>query len=174
MASSSGNPLNLERFARHAKHLHTYWITNKENTKVWKGADALCVLSGGDNDNGPLNPTSGNIQRYLFGYEFPKMIMVFTEAKLIFVTTKKKGALFEEVSKYLKDASFSIQCIEKVKANDWHENFETLLKEIKNSMNGQVLGNLLKEAPTGKFALAWQTALKKSGLKEEEASTGLI
>ena len=46
------------------------FIVNKEHTKVWKGADALCVLSGGDNDNGPLNPTSGNIQRYLFGYEF--------------------------------------------------------------------------------------------------------
>ena len=59
-----------------------------------------------------------------------------------------------------------------MKDNSWHDNFELLLKEIKSSMNGQVIGNLLKETPTGKFANAWRSALDKSGLKEEESSTG--
>ena len=171
-SSTSSNPLNLERFAQRAKHLHSFWTTNKENTKVWKSADALCIVTGGQNENGPLNPTSGSIQRYLFAYEFPKMIILFTESKLIFVTTKKKGELFKEASQHLKNAPFSIQCIEKVKDNSWHDNFQNLFTEIKSSMNGQVIGTLLKEEPSGKFAVAWQNALKKSGLKEEEASTG--
>ena len=35
--------------------------------------------------------------------------MLFTESKLIFVTTKKKGQLFQEASKYLaSDAGFAI------------------------------------------------------------------
>ena len=121
-SSTSSNPLNLERFAQRAKHLHSFWTTNKENTKVWKSADALCIVTGGQNENGPLNPTSGSIQRYLFAYEFPKMIILFTESKLIFVTTKKKGELFKEASQHLKNAPFSIQCIEKVKDNSWHDN----------------------------------------------------
>ena len=101
-SSTSSNPLNLERFAQRAKHLHSFWTTNKENTKVWKSADALCIVTGGQNENGPLNPTSGSIQRYLFAYEFPKMIILFTESKLIFVTTKKKGELFKEASQHLR------------------------------------------------------------------------
>ena len=126
-ASEAKNPLNLKRFAKRAKSLHSFWVTNKENTKIWKGADALCIVSGGDNENATLNPTSANVQRYMLGYEFPKMIMLFTESKLIFVTTKKKGQLFPEASKYLaSDAGFSIQCIEKVKTLDLFSNMEAV------------------------------------------------
>lgn len=64
---------------------------NRGPDDVWKGADALVVDRGADNED-ELYSKSAALQTWLLGYEFPETVMVVCAKAVVVLTSKKKGA----------------------------------------------------------------------------------
>ena len=170
---ADSGPINLSRFATHAKKLHGFWLEKKENPKIWNNADAVCVVAGNKDEDAAGYQGSSTVHRYLFGLDLPGTIVVVTEKEFIVLTSKKKKEILSPASAQFSD-DLKLTVIEKVKGdNQWSDNFTELTKAIQASLKGSVLASLVKETPVGPFAAAWKATVDKSGVQVVSASTGI-
>ena len=63
----------------------------REKEGVFKGADALAVVTGSANED-ELYSKSASLQNWLLGYEFPDTCIVIGNRSLTVLTSAKKGA----------------------------------------------------------------------------------
>ena len=63
----------------------------REPDGLWKGADALVIDSGSNNED-ELYSKSASLQTWLLGYEFPETIIAVCFRTVVILTSKKKGA----------------------------------------------------------------------------------
>ena len=166
----ASDPINLKTFVARAKKIHAHWVSNKQNPKVWKNADAICIVAGATDENAVMYSGSSTFHRYLFSLELPSTIVLFTEKKVVILTSKKKKEILEKAQ---FDGDVALEVIEKVKAEEYGANCATLIAAVKASLDGATLGTLLKESPGGKFAASWAKALEKTSIATVDCSTGI-
>ena len=70
--------------------------TGREETGLYKGADALLVDSGANNED-ELYSKSAALQTWLMGYEFPETIIAVCSRSIHVLTSKKKGGLHKHL-----------------------------------------------------------------------------
>ena len=63
----------------------------REKDGLFKGADALAVVTGSANDD-ELYSKSASLQNWLLGYEFPDTCIVIGNRSIAILTSSKKGA----------------------------------------------------------------------------------
>ncbi|KAI8915126.1 FACT complex subunit-domain-containing protein [Entophlyctis helioformis] len=144
----------------------------KSGHSDFAGADALCFLSG-TQDDAPIYSKSLALQTWLLGYEFPDTITAVTQDKFIFVTTVKKGAHLESLR---QDKGVPFEVLKRTKDEAFNETlYAKLLDELSSSKAGKKLGVIVKDEVAGKNVDGWKRALKASGkgFEEVDVSAGL-
>jgi len=151
--------------------LHKSWSANRGPDDVWKGADALVVDRGADNED-ELYSKSAALQTWLLGYEFPETVMVVC-AKAVVVLTSKKKVQYLEPLKTAENAVLPLELLTRDKADGNAANFEALLSNCRSSHAGATLATLGKEKPLGEFVAGWKAKLGESGLAQVELGPAL-
>eukprot|EP00954_Amorphochlora_amoebiformis_P003925 304368-Amorphochlora_amoeboformis.AAC.2 len=151
------------------KRIFDNW--NKGGRPWAGGVDAIIVNYGSQDDESEIYSRTSAIHLFLFGYEFPDTVLVFTEKKLTILCSKTKGKYFESLGK--SQRGLNLELMIRNKADKDASNFATLVSMLKKSKKGTLLGWLPKETQRGKFITRWNQAWTKSGMKAENVSLGL-
>lgn len=138
--------------------------------KAWGGgADAMIVNSGSASED-LVYSRSGAIHVFLLGYEFPDTVMVFTPGELTILCSRKKARYLEPLG--TSNGSLRLTVIQRNKGDKDAANFAALVKKIKSSNKGQLLGWLPKERQEGKFIARWNQAWTPCGMTAVSVSLG--
>jgi len=70
--------------------LHKTWNNGREKEGLFKGADALAVVTGSAN-NDELYSKSASLHHWLLGYVFPDTCIVIGNRSITILTSSKKG-----------------------------------------------------------------------------------
>ncbi|KAF6251518.1 global transcription factor [Scenedesmus sp. NREL 46B-D3] len=146
--------INPDTFGKRVKLLYDGWKDNRAD--IWDNANALAVVVGGTSDD-LRYLKSISLHLWLFGYELPDTIMVFTDAALHILTSGKKAALLEPLKDVLQSsAAAELKII--VRSKDQQQ---------------QQMGALLdSEQHSGQLAELWGQQLADSGLTTCDATAG--
>mmetsp|Transcript_3937 Transcript_3937/g.10265 ORF Transcript_3937/g.10265 Transcript_3937/m.10265 type:complete len:1060 (+) Transcript_3937:110-3289(+) len=156
-----------ERLAK----LHKSWTAQRGPEELWKGADALVIDKGKDNED-ELYSKSAALQTWLLGYEFPETVLVIG-FKAVHVLTSKKKVQYLEPLKTAENAVLPLELLTRNATDANAANFEALLSGIRSSHSGAVVATLGKEKPLGEFVSAWRGKLADSGLTPVEIAPAL-
>ncbi|CAG9854847.1 unnamed protein product [Phyllotreta striolata] len=158
--------LDKESFHRRLKKLYNAW-QNTDSENGFSKMDALVVAVGKDEDI--LYSKSSALHTWLLGYELSDTIMVLTEKKACFLTSKKKVEFLRQADS--KDDN-NIQLNLMVRDKDSDEpKLKTLCEAIKESRNGKTIGVFQKDSYSGAFIDAWKGLLKKEGFQTIDISS---
>ena len=71
---------------------HAWSQAARDPGALWKGADALVIDAGSNNDE-EIYSKSASLHTWLLGYEFPETVVVMCYRAILVLTSKKKSAL---------------------------------------------------------------------------------
>ncbi|MCL7024190.1 hypothetical protein MKW94_007488 [Papaver nudicaule] len=92
--------VDLENFSKRLKAFYSHWKKNK--TDFWGASDAIVIAT--PSSFGYLHYLkSSALNMWLFGLEFPEIIMVFMDKQIHFLCCQKKASLLKEVKSSTKD-----------------------------------------------------------------------
>jgi len=154
--------------------LHKTWNNGREKEGLFKGADALAVVTGSANDD-ELYSKSASLQNWLLGYEFPDTCIVIGNRSITILTSSKKVQYLQPLVE-AENATLPLELIasEKKSADKNKSKYEQLVSAIKSSHSGVIVGCLQKEKPQGEFATLWKTSLEEdTGLEQVELNAAL-
>ena len=121
---------------------------------LWKGADALAIDRGSDNED-ELYSKSAALQTWLLGYEFPETVLV-VGFKAVHILTSKKKVQYLEPLKTAENAVLPLVLLTRDKTDGNAANYESLVGGIRSSHSGATVATLGKEKPLGDFAAGWR------------------
>jgi len=149
------------------KRIFDHWA---KGGKPWGGgADAIIVNYGKANENVLYSRTSA-IHLFLFGYEFPDTVLVLTKGKLTILCSSSKAKYLDSLGSENRGIKLEIMIRNKEDKNA--ANFAKLLKAIKGSNQGSLLGWIPSETQNGKFIARWNQAWQENGMKQVNVSMG--
>lgn len=139
--------------------LHKTWNSGREKEGLFKGADAIAVVTGSANED-ELYSKSASLQNWLLGYEFPDTCIVIGNRSLTVLTSAKKVQYLQPLVE-AENATLPLELIasEKKSPDKNRSKYAQLVSAIKSSHSGVIVGCLLKEKPQGEFATLWKEAL---------------
>eukprot|EP01102_Stenamoeba_stenopodia_P008460 TRINITY_DN2431_c0_g1_i1.p1 TRINITY_DN2431_c0_g1~~TRINITY_DN2431_c0_g1_i1.p1 ORF type:complete len:1068 (+),score=305.24 TRINITY_DN2431_c0_g1_i1:257-3460(+) len=163
--------IDAKAFVRHIEALYKSWKTSKD--ALWNGADILVVAYGASNDTEVFKASA--IQLWLLGWEFPEMVIVFTQKTIYIASSAYKISLLEPlVAKVAENKALpELKLLVRSKAED-AKVFASITKELKGK--GTKIG-VLSDAHTGDMIDAWSNALKELKLTQvdiEEAISSIL
>lgn len=138
---------------------------------MYKGADAIAIDTGGDNED-ELYSKSKALQTWLLGFEFTETIILVCSRSIHVLTSKKKVMHLEPLVK-AENATLPLELITRDKSDGHQGNYAALLAALRSSHAGKVVATLGKEKPLGDFAAAWRSTLGASGLEAVELAPAL-
>ena len=165
--------IDARLFFRRLARVHAHW---KANRAVWGETCALSILRGRTTEEDALYERSAATHLYLMGYEFPDTLLVLTDGNLHALASKKKASMLAQVkARQPANSSVDLTVLTRNKADEDGANFERLRNAILASSTNspQRVGVLMKEAPRGSFAGAWNAAMASSGFTLADVSQGL-
>jgi len=153
--------INSEQCQRRIEKLYTTWT---ENPDKWN-ADAVVVHAGEGDDDASFTKTS-TTQLYLFGYEIPNTILVFTLKKLYVLSSAKKIKIIGEAIKgRAEDAVPAVELLVSNKEDANAANFNQIADAIGDSgADGKVrIGCFTneREQPKGDMCSKWLARLQQ-------------
>eukprot|EP00891_Asterochloris_glomerata_P001119 jgi/Astpho2/1119/Aster-07668 len=161
--------INEDIFLRRLKLLYSSW----KDGDAWSGATAIAVAVGASKEELRYHK-SITLQLWLFAYEIPDTIIVFTKDKVHFLTSTKKASLIQPFA-----AAARAQCqVElhfhiKPKGEDGSAQVAELIRELQASGDPAVVGHLPKDKPEGKLTDMWAAELAKSELQTVDVASGV-
>ncbi|KAL3130646.1 hypothetical protein ABBQ38_008037 [Trebouxia sp. C0009 RCD-2024] len=154
-------------FTKRLKLLYNSWKTSD----VWNGAEAIVVPVGASSEELRYHKSIA-LQVWLYGYELPDTIMLFTkEAVYVLTSTKKAALLHELVGPAQKEADIKLIFFERAKGDDGSAHIQKMIEILKGA-NGSV-GTLPKDKPAGNLTDKWSTALSESELPTTDVAAAL-
>ncbi|KAK9824573.1 hypothetical protein WJX72_011424 [[Myrmecia] bisecta] len=145
-----------QQLCKRLKAVYDSWKTGQQ---AWSGATALAVPVGSASD--VLRYLKGiTVQLWLFGYELPDTILVFTASALHVLTSSKKASLLEQVAGFCKDR-VGVDLVLHVKPKS--EDGRAQIQELVAVLEGATVGVFAKETAEGKLASLWYDALAGTG-----------
>ncbi|EEP78331.1 hypothetical protein UREG_03177 [Uncinocarpus reesii 1704] len=164
-----GEEIKIDKatFSNRLSTLYSAWRSDKRSANpVFGGATSIVILMGKTEDVAAFQKNNA-IHFWLFGYEFPATLCLFTLEGMFVVTTAKKAKLLEP----LKGGKVPVELLvfskdpeSKTKA------FDKCLDLIKNS--GNKVGTLPKDTSSGPFADEWKRTFAESLKSLEEVDIG--
>ena len=155
--------------AKRMKRLMASW---NDNSAMWGGATALLVGSGVNKEDDLRYLKSVSLEIWLFGYELPDTLILFTKTEMHVVTGGKKAKLMETiVEKVAEDAGVKVVVHNKPKGEDGKAQADEL---VAIAVDGSlVVGAVAKEAAEGALTAHANEAIKAKGVKVVEIAPGL-
>eukprot|EP01135_Chromosphaera_perkinsii_P007045 Nk52_evm24s675 gene=Nk52_evmTU24s675 len=148
--------LNRDTYEKRISKLYAYWKSSAKEG-IFRGADALVFGVGQSKSFQRISA----FQIWLFGYEFPDIVMVCTEKAVYILASSKKIAYFEQLQN--ESAEIELKLLTRNKADGNAENFGTLLKACSESKEGKKHGVIVKDQYEGSFIKTWEEYVKKNG-----------
>ncbi|GJS96898.1 FACT complex subunit SPT16 [Tanacetum coccineum] len=174
-ADRVGYIIDESTLATRLKSLYSHWRKHRE--ELWESCNAFAVATPPLSDDIRYLKSSA-LHMWLFGYEFPDTIMVFSDKQIHFLCSQKKASVLDVVKKCAKDAvAVDVVMHVKAKNDDGATLMDTIFYTIQSYGNGNsiVFGHIAKEtqAPEGKFLGKWVEKLKSSRLQLTDLTNGL-
>ncbi|XP_071723196.1 FACT complex subunit SPT16-like [Rutidosis leptorrhynchoides] len=161
--------INLGNFSERLKSLYSSWKQHKSD--LWGSSDVLAVATPPNSDDLRYLKSSA-LHTWLFGYEFPETIMVFTKKQIHFLCSQKKVSLLEPVKKSAKEAAaLDVVMHVKGKGDDGSTMMDAIFHDIRDSET--IVGHIAREPPEGKLLDLWDSKLKSAGFQLCDISNGL-
>ncbi|CAG9771670.1 unnamed protein product [Ceutorhynchus assimilis] len=157
--------LDKETLHRRLKRLYAAW-KDSDGENGFSKMDALVAAVGKDDDI--VYSKSSALHTWLLGYELTETIIVLTEDKVHCLGSKKKIEFLKQgESKDENHIKLNLIVREKDKDN---ENFKTLIKAIKASKNGKVVGYFPKDNYQSPLLDGFKAALKEENFEMFDAN----
>ncbi|KAF2674877.1 SPT16-domain-containing protein, partial [Microthyrium microscopicum] len=169
MADDGGITMNAEQFHTRLSTFCTAWKNDKRaGDAIFGGAGSIVIPVGKATDT--TYTKTASFQMWLFGYEFPSVIMALTPEAFHIIATKKKAKHLEKLAKGKIPVKIYIR------AKDAEENekqFKDLLEVAKSG--GDKVGTLTKETPEGSLPAEWLKYWddNKDGLEEVDIAQAI-
>jgi len=164
--------IDAERFVARLERWHDLWLSSvKDEAGPFKGANAVCVISGARDDE-TVYKKSSSLHLYLLGYEFTDTILLLVKTKLFVLTSRKKAALLEPL-KGKGEGKVKLTVLQRSREDNNQENFNDLLSAVRRG--GTRIGILMKEQDglLGDFAKSWLEAIERDSLQKVDIALGL-
>ncbi|KAJ6221120.1 hypothetical protein RDWZM_006932 [Blomia tropicalis] len=156
MASKQFN-IDKDAFFRRIRRLYSAWKQSsiEEYSNLHK-CDAIVVVVGEDQDI--VYSKSTAIQTWLFGYEMTDFVLVFCKKSIHILASKKKIDFLKNIesSKENEDNVPPVTLLVRDKSDKDAANFEKLLSAISKCSDDPVVGEFVKDKPSGDFANEWK------------------
>ncbi|KAM7270337.1 hypothetical protein ACFE04_029551 [Oxalis oulophora] len=160
--------INLVNFSQRLKSLYSHWTKRKSD--LWSSADVLAVATPPHSDDLRYLKSSA-LHVWLFGYEFPETIIVFTKKQIHFLCSPKKASLLGAVKKSANEAAgVDLVMHVKGKGDDGVSLMDAIFDDIRDSEI--IVGHILKEVAEGKLLEMWDSKLKSAGFPLVDISDG--
>lgn len=165
----SGVTIDKANFTKRLTSLYNSWQTGD----LWNSAEALVVPVGASSEELRYHKSIA-LQVWLYGYELPDTVMLFTKEDLYVLTSSKKAALLQElVTPAQHEANIKLQFLERAKGEDGSAQIQKLIDVLKKQAAQGSVGTLPKDKPEGKLTDMWSSALEKSGLSTIDVGNAL-
>ncbi|GFR48098.1 hypothetical protein Agub_g9783 [Astrephomene gubernaculifera] len=165
--------IDVQQFCRRLKRLYDCWTSQQDG--VWSGANVLAVAVGAPSEDLRYLKSS-SLHLWLFGYELPETVMLFTRARVLVLTSQKKASLLQpavEACARGEAGSARVEMLVKPKADDGAGLCGQLLDAAREAEAHPVLGQLPKDKHTGKLIEVWNAAVANSGLQQVDVNGGV-
>jgi len=156
--------------ARRMKKMYDEW--RRDSIGAFAGATALLVGTGANQEDDLRYLKAVALEVWLFSYELPDTLLMFTDREIHVVAGGKKAALMENATEMLKrECGLDLVVHVKPKGEDGTEQ----AKEILNAINSGnfVVGMVPKEKNEGAMLTFVTAELEKAGVEIKDISSGL-
>ena len=156
--------------ARRMKKMYAEWREMRETR--FNGATALLVGTGANKEDDLRYLKAVALEVWLFSYELPDTLLMFTDGAIHVVAGGKKAALMENAKEMLKrECGLDLVVYVKPKGEDG----TAQAKEILNAIEAEklVVGMVPKEKNEGMMMASVTAALEAAGTEIKDISSGL-
>jgi nucleosome binding factor SPN SPT16 subunit len=156
--------------ARRMKKMYAEWREMRETR--FNGATALLVGTGANKEDDLRYLKAVALEVWLFSYELPDTLLMFTDGAIHVVAGGKKAALMENAKEMLKrECGLDLVVYVKPKGEDG----TAQAKEILNAIEAEklVVGMVPKEKNEGTMMTSVTAALEAAGTEIKDISSGL-
>ncbi|XP_018319533.1 FACT complex subunit spt16 [Agrilus planipennis] len=162
--------LDKEAFYRRLKRLYSAW-QNADGENELSKADCLVTAVGVDDEI--VYSKSGALQTWLLGYELTDTIMVLTENTAHFLASRNKIDFLKQAENGKEDNEVTLKLLVRDRNDKDENNFNTLIKAIKASKGGKILGVFIKDNYPGEFMDLWRARIKKEQFETVNISAAI-
>ncbi|CAF0939912.1 unnamed protein product [Rotaria sordida] len=165
----------LERIRR----LYSTWRNNDgadssiNDNAILHSVDAIVIIRGQKEDDFTYSKSAA-MQTWLFGYEMHDVLVVFCQDSVIIYAGAKKINYLKQIESEhnnKENAPRNFNFITR-KEND-EKNFDEIIKQIKMSHQGKILGVFSKDKMEGPFCEQWQNCLNQHSLTTVDISNSI-
>ena len=155
-----------------AQRLKVFMASWNDKSGMWGDATAVLVGSGVNKEDDLRYLKSVALEIWLFGYELPDTLILFTKTEMHVVTGGKKAKLMETiVEQVAADANVKVVVHNKPKGEDGKTQADELVAVAVDG--GLVVGMVAKEASEGALTEHAASALKAKSISIVEIAPGL-
>ncbi|KAI8465881.1 MAG: global transcription factor [Monoraphidium minutum] len=150
--------IDQSAFGKRLRLLYTSWKSNRSS--LWEGANALGVVVGSTSED-LRYLKSISLHLWLFGYELPDTVLVFTDKELHVLTSQKKANLLQPLKDQCQSAAgVALTVHVKAKGDDGGAAVDAMLAAANEEAGGDAtLGHLPKDQHQGALAGLWASKI---------------
>lgn len=163
--------VDKDAFYRRLRRLYNVWKNAESSDNGFGKMDALVVAVGKDDDIVYSKGTA--IQTWLFAHELTDTILALCENSIYFLGSKKKVEFLKqfETGKENENEVPPMTLLIRDKADKDKANMDKIINAVKESKNGQAIGEFSKDKFAGEFLDLWKAALQKEKFDAVDVST---
>ncbi|KAL6764928.1 global transcription factor [Haematococcus lacustris] len=171
MGDAGGVSVDAVTFGKRLKQLYVQW--QETNTAAWGGARAILVSVGAASEDLRYLKSLA-LHLWLFGYELPDTVLVFTSNELHVLSSQKKVDVLQPLAATAEAQGVRLVMHVKAKTEDGSAQMAELLQVVRAADGSQspAVGTLPKDKHSGKFWEMATSAIASSGLQQLDVGAG--